>query len=58
MDDTRDTAYGCLVWEGVDLALGEAFFICSGFLMSVVMEEVNRRNRSSTEKREVMMCKR
>lgn len=50
MDDTRDTAYGCLVWEGVDLALGEAFFIYTGFLMSVVMEKVNRRNRSSTEK--------
>lgn len=51
MDDTRDTAYGCLVWEGVDLALGEAFLIYTGFLMSVVMEKVNRRNRSSIDKK-------
>lgn len=42
MDDTRDTAYGCLVWEGVDFALGEAFFVYAGFSMSVVMEKVNR----------------
>lgn len=32
MDDTWDTAYGCLVWEGVDLALGEACFHMLGVL--------------------------
>jgi len=51
VDDTWDTAYGCLVWEGVDLALGEAFFLYRGFLMSVVMQKANRRNRSVTEKK-------